>query len=162
MKEIFVLLAVCLTAATTLAQPATSTPALTLQQQAAQAMALYEKHSYAEAASILEKLSADPQIAALPKWATELYNLACDEALAGRPAQALASLKQSFDLGTPVSADHLRTDSDLISLHNDSQFQDLLAQQTKQEVLWTDDRLMVESANDLAEIRKLALIKLAN
>lgn len=107
--------------------------------QAAQAMSLYEKHAYAEAAATLEKLSANPQIAALPAWPDTLYNLACDQALAGRPAQALATLKEAVDLRAFVSADHVRDDTDLVSLHNDPQFQELLARLTRREALWKDD-----------------------
>lgn len=139
MKWILALLAACLIPTFSLAQSAVANPEQTLQQQAAQAMSLYEKHAYAEAAATLEKLSADPQIAALPAWPDTLYNLACDQALAGRPAQALATLKQAIDLRAFVSADHVRDDADLVSLHNDPQFQELLARLTKREALWKDD-----------------------
>ncbi len=139
MKWILALLTIGIISTSCLAQPATTTPAQTLQQQAAQAQSLYEKHSYAEAAAILEKLSIDPLITALPEWPEALYNLACYQALEGKPAQALATLKQATELGSLVSVDHIREDSDLYSLLNDPQFQELLARLTKQYALWTDD-----------------------
>ena len=139
MKGILALPVICLIVSSCRAQTAASTPAQTLQWQASQAQSLYEKHSYVEAAAVLEKLAADPQITALPDWANDLYNLACDQALEGKPAQALASLKEAFDKGVVVSLDHLRTDTDLDSLHGDPQFKDLLAQLTKTDALWRDD-----------------------
>lgn len=142
MKWILALLTSGIISISCLAQPATTTPAQTLQQQAARAQSLYEKHAYAEAAAILEKLSTNPQITALPEWPQVLYNLACIQALEGKPAQALASLKQGFDLNDfngPVFIDQLRKDPDLISLHNDPQFQELVSRLTKQYALWMDD-----------------------
>lgn len=121
------------------AQPAALSPAQTYQQQAAQAQSLYERHSYAEAAAILEKLSADPQIAGLPEWVNGLYNLACYEALAGRPAQALATLEQEISFGGVVPVDGLREDPDLAALRTDSKFQELVTHLTKEYALWTDD-----------------------
>jgi len=139
MRRIIALLAVCFIPTFSLAQSATTTPEQTLQQQSAQSDSLYGKHAYAEAAAILEKLSADPQITALPDWPNTLYNLACYQALAGRPAQALATLKQGVDLGFQIPVDQIRADADLVSLHNNPQFQDLLARLTKLEALWKDD-----------------------
>jgi len=143
MKCFLALLIICSVSILCLAQSATTTPEQTLQQQSAQAKSLYEKHAYAEAAAILEKLSADPQITALPEWPDEwpdgLYNLTCYQALAGQHAKSLATLRQAFDLGASVSADHLREDPDLSSLQNAPQFQELLARLTKQEAFWKDD-----------------------
>jgi len=141
MKCIIVLLAVCLASTSNQAQSAATTPASTLQQQASQAETLYEKHSYAEAAAILEKLSADPRITALPEWPERMYDLACDQAMAGHPAQALATLKQAIDLGSGpyLSSEHLNNDPDLVSLHRDPQFQELQAHLAKREALWKDD-----------------------
>ena len=139
MKWILALLITGIISISSLGQTATTAPAQTLELQATRAQSLYDKHSYAEAASILEKLSADPQITALPEWPQVLYNLACYQALAGRPAQSLATLKQEVDLGGVVPVDHLREDADLISLHRDPQFQELVSRLTKQFTLWADD-----------------------
>ncbi|MGA2752514.1 MAG: hypothetical protein ABSE53_02015 [Terracidiphilus sp.] len=150
MKCLLALLIICSVSIPCLAQPATTTPEQTLQQQSAQAKSLYEKHSYAEAAAILEKLAADPQITALPDWANALGHLCDYQALAGRPAQALATLQQAIklanDLGFHVSVDDVRGDADLISLHNNPQFQGLLSRMSaedallkKQAALWQDD-----------------------
>lgn len=65
--------------------------------------------------------------------------MACYQALAGHPVQALATLNREVDLGGVVPVDHLRGDPDLVSLHNDPQFQELLARLIKQEALWKDD-----------------------
>lgn len=159
MKWILALLITGILSTSTLAQPGTTTPERTLQQQWAQEKSLYEKHSYAEAAAILEKLSAVPQIATLPDWPKALYSLACAQALAGQPALALATLKQSFDLGvgTFIGADFIRNDADLISLHNDPQFQELLARLTKQNAFWMDDPAIATPYKPvLAEDEKVA------
>ena len=150
MKWILAILTALILSTSSLAQPATTTPEQALQQQMAQARSLSEKHSYADAAAILEKLSVDPQITALPEWPVALYNLARDQALVGQPAQALTTLKQAIELATDfgfhISADQIRADPDLVSLHNDPQYQELLARMTekdasfkKQEALWQDD-----------------------
>ena len=116
-------------------------PSQTIQQQIAKAQSLYDKHSYAEATAILERLSTDPQNTALPDWPDRLYDLACDQVLAGQPAKALITLKQAFALGSGphVSTSHLRNDPDLVSLHNDPQFHELLISLAKREALWQDD-----------------------
>src|SRR5664280_2334620 len=99
MKFCIALIALCLASTYGHAQSTALSPTQTLQQQSALAQASYNKHAYAEAAAILEKLSADPQVTALPDWPDALYSLACVQALEGKPAQALLTLK-------PVSYTH--------------------------------------------------------
>ncbi len=143
MKWIIALLAVCIVSTSSLAQSVINSPQQTFQQQSAQAQSLYEKHAYAEAAAIFENLSADPQITALPEWPNAVYNLACLQALAGRPAQALLTLKQAVklaaDSGVSFPVDNVRGDADLLSLHNNQQFQELLSRMTKEEAFWKDN-----------------------
>jgi C-terminal processing protease CtpA/Prc len=139
MKCCIALLALCLATSYSHAQSTTLSPSQTLQQQAALAQASYNKHAYAEAAALLEKLSADPQITTLSDWPNDLYNLACYQALEGKPALAILTLKQFVDLGTTVPVEDIRKDPDIVSLHGDPQFQELLARMAKAEALWKDD-----------------------
>jgi C-terminal processing protease CtpA/Prc len=138
MKFVPALLVTCLVAISAYAQSTGHQPQ-TIQQQIVQSYLLYDQHSYAAAASILEKLPADPEATSLPDWPDTLYNLACDQALEGKPAQAMLTLTQAVDLGSSSSAAHIREDTDLVSLHNNPQFQALLARIVKQEALWRDD-----------------------
>jgi C-terminal processing protease CtpA/Prc len=111
------------------------------QQETHKAYELYEKHAYAEAATVLTRLATDPQIFRFQDWPERLYDLACDQALAGQSAQALDTLKRTFDLGSGpyFSSRHLASDPDLASLQSDPQFQHLLARVVKDESLWTDN-----------------------
>jgi carboxyl-terminal processing protease len=139
MKLVILVLLLCFESSLCLPQSASKSPEQTLQEKAAQAQTLYDKHAYREAAAILEKLGAIPQITVLPDWPDQLYNLACDQALAGEPRQALVTLQHIADLETSVSPDHMREDSDLISLRTDPDFQNLISRMTRQAALWKDD-----------------------
>jgi C-terminal processing protease CtpA/Prc len=139
MKSCIALLALCLATSYSHAQSTVLSPSQTLQQQEALAQASYNKHAYAEAAAILEKLSVDPQVTALSDWPNDLYNLACYQALEGKPALAILTLKQSFDLGNTILVEDIGKAPDLISLHSDPQFQELIARMTKAAALWKDD-----------------------
>jgi len=157
MKLAVVLLSICLTPSLCLAQSSTSSSGQTLQERSAQAQALYDKHAYVEAAAILEKLSQDRRVTALPNWPDQLYNLACDQALAGKPAQALLTLQQAVDLGTSVSVDHIREDSDLASLHADPHFQQLVSRMLREAAFWKDDAAIATSYKPvLTEDEKVA------
>jgi C-terminal processing protease CtpA/Prc len=129
----------CLVSEVCLAQSAGTNSANQLKQGAAQANELYQKHQYSESAALLEKLAADPAITALPDWPDTLYNLACDQALAGQAGKALATLEQAFYYGTTITADHLETDSDLASLHNEPAFKEIVAHATREEAIWKDN-----------------------
>jgi len=54
-----------------------------------------------------------------------LYNMACARALAGKNAEALKLLEQSIKTGS-VDADHMQKDSDLITLHKEPAFDELV------------------------------------
>lgn len=54
-----------------------------------------------------------------------LYNMACARALAGKPADALKLLEQSITTGS-VSADHMEEDPDLMTLHKEARFDELV------------------------------------
>jgi len=138
MKFVPALLVTCLVAISTHAQSTGPQPQ-TIQQQIAQSYLLYGQHNYAGAAAILEKLSADPEATSLPDWPDTLYKLACYQALEGKPALAIPTLKQSFDLGTTVPVEDIGKAPNLISLHGDPQFQEMLTRLTKAEALWKDD-----------------------
>ncbi len=56
---------------------------------------------------------------------TALYNEACARALAGKSKDALDLLERAILFG-PVDADHMSEDADLISLHGDNRFKELL------------------------------------
>ena len=58
------------------------------------------------------------------------YDYACAEALAGQRDQALDRLRQAVALGYS-DAEHLRSDNDLISLHGDPRFEDLVREMSQ-------------------------------
>jgi beta-lactamase regulating signal transducer with metallopeptidase domain/tetratricopeptide (TPR) repeat protein len=55
-----------------------------------------------------------------------LYNMACARALDGKTAEALTLLDQSIKTGS-VDADHMEEDPDLITLHKEKRFDELVA-----------------------------------
>ena len=83
---------------------------------------LYVQGKYAEAAD-----AAREAVEAHPQYAGPFYNLACVEALAGRKDDAMRHLRHAFE----TAPDQFRTwaaqDSDLDSLRDDAEFQQLLA-----------------------------------
>jgi C-terminal processing protease CtpA/Prc len=139
MKCLLALLPLCLVATFGLAQSPINSPAQALKQQWAQAHSFYKSHSYAEAEAVLNKLSADSRITTLPNWPDALYDLACYQALEGKHVQSLLSLEQAVDLGTSITVDHIREDSDLSSLHDDPAFQATLSLLSQRTAFWYDD-----------------------
>ena len=83
---------------------------------------LYVQGKYAEAAD-----AARPVIEANPDVAGAFYNLACCEALAGRKDDALGHLKHAFEKSPEQFRQWASGDSDLDSLRDDPEFQQLLA-----------------------------------
>ncbi|HUZ14843.1 MAG TPA: cupin domain-containing protein [Gaiellaceae bacterium] len=74
-----------------------------------------------ESRAVMEKAMADrPHSWELP------YNLACLEALGGRPDQAIASLRRALEINQEEIYDYLREDSDLDNIRDDPRFQELL------------------------------------
>lgn len=61
-----------------------------------------------------------------PEGSDLLYNLACLEAIEGRPAEAIAALRRSLAL-EPALRQHAAGDEDLASLRGDSDFEALIA-----------------------------------
>jgi mannose-6-phosphate isomerase-like protein (cupin superfamily) len=59
-------------------------------------------------------------------YAAPLYNLACCEALAGRPQDAIGHLRSAFEL-RPGLRDLAKEDSDLDALRDEPAFRDLIA-----------------------------------
>ncbi|HXO34240.1 MAG TPA: S41 family peptidase [Candidatus Acidoferrales bacterium] len=109
-----------------------------LAQAQTESQALYDRHEFSQAAAVLKKLSADPAIVLLPAWPDTLYNLACDQSRAGQVEQAQATLQQAAQLGAAVSSDQLSQDPDLVSLHNQPAFQQLVETLRNQEGLWKE------------------------
>ncbi|HIG11998.1 MAG: hypothetical protein ABGY71_02280 [bacterium] len=71
-------------------------------------------------------LSVDRQLVnLLPESSTAYYNLGCSLALLALTDEALQALEQSVDLGYN-DADHMLTDDDLVSLHDQGRFRALL------------------------------------
>jgi pimeloyl-ACP methyl ester carboxylesterase len=68
-----------------------------------------------------------------PREPVHPYNLGCLQARLGRGEEALASLDRALDLGLPHPG-MLRWDEDLVSLHEDPRFADLLARARKAEL----------------------------
>lgn len=58
------------------------------------------------------------------------YNLACSFALLGKKDEAFLTLARAIEVGYN-DFDHLKRDSDLISLHGDPRFQELLSGRTE-------------------------------
>jgi len=83
---------------------------------------LYEEGKYAEAAD-----RAREPIEAHPQYAGAFYNLACCEALAGRKDDALLHLRQAFERNADRARHWAKDDSDLDSLRDEPEFQQLLA-----------------------------------
>jgi len=116
-----------------------STLAASLPERHTESLKLHEAKHYAEAAAILE-----PFYAAGPNgmdwgWNAAMYDLACEEALAGRKEKAMEVLIASQARGGSVPAEHLATDTDLASLHDDPRFTQLVATARNRERLWAQE-----------------------
>ncbi len=73
-----------------------------------------------------EGLAADERLVRLaPEDATAHYNHACSLARCGRADDAFAALERSLALGYD-DVEHLREDEDLVSLHGDPRFADVV------------------------------------
>jgi quercetin dioxygenase-like cupin family protein len=83
---------------------------------------LYVEGKYAEAAD-----AARGPVEAHPQYAGTFYNLACCEALAGRKDDALGHLEQAFAKAPEQFREWAKNDSDLDTLRDEPEFQQLLA-----------------------------------
>jgi tetratricopeptide (TPR) repeat protein len=84
--------------------------------------ALYQSGDYAEAAERGRAL-----IEAYPQYAGTLYNVACCESLAGRPADAVEHLRRAIELA-PFFRDGARSDSDFDPIRNQPAFTELVGE----------------------------------
>lgn len=110
-----------------------------LQLAYEQSQKLYAAKQYAGALHLLEPFYAAGPNGLGRGWYTAMYDLACDEALAGRREKAFEVLEASQADGGSVPSDHLAKDTDLISLHGDARFTGLLDQAKNHERLWTHE-----------------------
>ena len=81
---------------------------------------LYLAGRYEEAADRGREL-----VEANPGYANPLYNLACCESLAGRPADAVGHLRQAIELYAPLR-EYARNDSDFDPIRGEPAFQELV------------------------------------
>jgi len=81
---------------------------------------LYEAGKYAEAADRGREL-----VEAHPEYAGVLYNLACCESLAGRPADAIKHLRLAIDRAERSRA-HAKGDSDFDPIRDEPEFKELV------------------------------------
>ena len=114
-----------------------SEPAAKLQRRSVEAHTLLQQMRFAEAASLLEPFYAAGPGGIGRDWYMVMYDLACEEALAGRPEKAMEVLTASQGDGGSVTAEHLASDTDLTSLHGDPRFARLLEEAKGREQLWT-------------------------
>ena len=111
-------------------------PEAKLQGRYVEAQKLYEQKHFAEAATILEPFYAAGPDGVGREWYTDMYDLACEEALAGQKEKAIEVLTASQTNGGSVTSEHLATDTDLTSLHGDPRFARLVEDAQSHERLW--------------------------
>src|SRR5258708_3360153 len=97
-----------------------------LQHRYIEAQKLYEQKRFAEAAAILEPFYAVGPDGIGRAWYAAMYDLACEEALAGYKEKAMEVLTASQVDGGSGTAEHLANDTDLSSLHGDPRFERLV------------------------------------
>jgi tetratricopeptide (TPR) repeat protein len=93
-------------------------------------MAAYQKKDYAQSARLLQE--------AVSKGANDvdtLYNTACSLALAGDSQRALQFLDKAIRAGFR-NTNHLNSDADLNSLHNDASWKKIVAACAEQQARW--------------------------
>ncbi|HEY9133048.1 MAG TPA: S41 family peptidase [Dyella sp.] len=120
---------------TAVAQQPLASPS-SLPERYTESLKLYEAKQYAEAAAILEPFYTAGSDGMDWHWNAAMYQLACEEALAGREKQAMDALIASEAKGGSVPAEHLATDPDLVSLHDDPRFAQLVKAARGRERLW--------------------------
>lgn len=141
----------------TAATPPPPSLAASLPERYTESLKLYQAKQYAEAAAILEPYYAAGADGMDWHWNAAMYDLARDEALAGRKEKALDVLTASQARGGSVPADHLASDPDLASLHGDPRFTQLVAAARDRERLWVrEPGQSVSAAPNLSEDAKIA------
>ena len=132
-------------------------PEAKLHEQYVEAQKLYEQKHFAEAAAILEPFYAAGPDGIGRDWYTAMYDLACEEALAGHKEKAIEVLTASQADGGSGTAEHLATDTDLTLLHGDTRFAHLVEEAKSRERLWTHEPGQdVPYAANLSEDAKVA------
>lgn len=131
--------------------------AASLPERYVESLKFFEAKRFAEAAAILEPFySAGPEGMDW-HWNVAMYQLACDEALAGRQEKAMNALMVSQARGGSVSAEQLATDTNLASLHGDPRFTQLVAEARSRERLWArEPGQALPFAPNLSEDAKIA------
>lgn len=130
---------------------------LDLQERYAEAQKLYGQKNFAQAAAILEPFYAAGPDETGREWYTAMYDLACEEALAGHHEKAIEVLIASQSDGGSTTAEHLATDKDLISLHDDARFNRLIEDAKSHERLWAREPGQdIPYASNLSEDAKVA------
>jgi len=97
---------------------------------------LHQATRYAEAAAMLEPFYAAGPNGMDWHWNAAMYQLASDEALAGRKEKAMDVLMAAQARGGSVPADQLASDKNLASLHDDPRFTQLVEEARSRERLW--------------------------
>src|ERR1700728_1429334 len=121
------------------AQQPQTPPAASLFERYPESLKLYHEKRYAEAAAILEPFYATGAAGMDWHWNSAMYDLACEEALAGRKQKALDILIASQARGSSIPAEDLAKDTDLASLHDDSRFTQLVEEARSRERLWAHE-----------------------
>ena len=117
---------------------------------------LYHEKKYAEAAALLEPFYAAGPEGVDQNWNAAMYDLACDEALAGRTAKALEVLAAWQARGGSGSAEDFAKDTDLVSLHGAARFTQMVERARSRERLWKEPGQGVAYAAVLSEDAKVA------
>lgn len=131
--------------------------AASLPERYTESLKLSQAMRYAEAAAILEPFYTAGPGGMDWHWNSAMYQLACDEALAGRKEKAMNALMASQARGGSVSAEQLATDSNLASLHDDPRFTQLVEAARGRERLWVHEPGQdLSFAPNLSEDAKIA------
>jgi carboxyl-terminal processing protease len=139
------------------AQVSNPKSAVQLQNAYGTAQRLHEQNRFADAATTLEPFYTSGPGGSERFWYVAMYDLACDEALAGNRERAIEVLQASQSNGGSTGSDHIATDNDLLSLHGDPRFTRLVEEVKSHERLWTrEPGQETPYTSDLSEDAKVA------
>jgi C-terminal processing protease CtpA/Prc len=128
-----------------------------LPERYVESLKLYQAKQYAEAATLLEPFYTAGPDGMDWHWNAAMYQLAREEALAGRSEKAIDVLVAAQARGGSVSADQLATENDLAPLHDDPRFIQLVKAVRGQERLWaTEPGQGLPFAETLSEDARIA------
>lgn len=154
-------LMLCIATFTAVAEDLSASPG-NLPARYTEAFKLYKAKQYAEAAAILEPFLKAGAEGMDERWNLAMYDLACFEALAGRKELAIDALMAWEAKGGSGSAEHLATDTDLLSLNGDPRFVQLVEAARNQEHLWAREPGQglpaVPDLNDDAKVAGLSVV----